>query len=38
MTQYLQNVQGYSALSAGLHILPWTGMPMIVAPIAGALS
>ena len=38
LTQYLQNVQGYSALSAGLHILPWTGMPMIVAPIAGALS
>ncbi len=38
LTQYLQNVQGYSALSAGLHILPWTGMPMIVAPIAGAMS
>ncbi len=38
LTQYLQNVQGYSALSAGLHILPWTGMPMIVAPIAGVLS
>jgi EmrB/QacA subfamily drug resistance transporter len=38
LTQYLQNVQGYSALDAGLHILPWTGMPMIVAPIAGALS
>ncbi len=38
LTQYLQNVQGYSALSAGLHILPWTGMPMIVAPIAGALT
>ena len=38
LTQYLQNVQGYSALSAGLHILPWTGMPMIVAPIAGVMS
>jgi EmrB/QacA subfamily drug resistance transporter len=38
LTQYLQNVQGYSPLQAGLHILPWTGMPMIVAPIAGALS
>jgi MFS family permease len=32
LTQYLQSVQGYSALQAGLHILPWTGMPMIVAP------
>jgi EmrB/QacA subfamily drug resistance transporter len=37
LTQYLQNVQGYSALDAGLHMLPWTGMPMLVAPIAGAL-
>jgi EmrB/QacA subfamily drug resistance transporter len=37
LTQYLQNVQGYSALDAGLHMLPWTGMPMIVAPLAGAL-
>ena len=37
LTQYMQNVQGYSALRAGLHILPWTGMPMIVAPVAGAL-
>ena len=38
LTQYLQNVQGYSALSAGVHMLAWTGVPMIVSPIAGVLS
>ena len=38
LTQYLQNVQGYSPLEAGLRMLPWTGMPMIVAPIAGRLT
>ena len=31
-------MQGYSPLGSGLRILPWTAMPMIVAPIAGALS
>jgi MFS family permease len=31
-------VQGYSPLQSGLRILPWTAMPMFVAPIAGALS
>jgi MFS family permease len=34
----LQTVQGYSPLSAGLRILPWTVMPIFVAPLAGALS
>ena len=38
LTQYLQNVQGNSPLEAGVRMLPWTGMLMIVAPIAGALS
>ena len=38
LSQYLQNVQGYSPLQAGVRTLPWTGMPMIVAPIAGALT
>ena len=38
LTQYLQNVQGNSPLDAGLRMLPWTGMPMIVAPIAGAVT
>jgi MYXO-CTERM domain-containing protein len=31
-------VQGYSPLGSGLRILPWTAMPIFVAPIAGALS
>ena len=31
-------MQGYSPLDAGLRILPWTAMPIFVAPIAGALS
>ena len=38
LSQFLQTAQGYSPLSAGLRVLPWTGMPLIVAPIAGALS
>jgi EmrB/QacA subfamily drug resistance transporter len=38
LTQFLQTVQGYSPLSAGLRVLPWTAMPLIVAPIAGGLS
>jgi EmrB/QacA subfamily drug resistance transporter len=38
LAQFFQTVQGYSALGSGLRILPWTAMPMIVAPIAGALS
>jgi EmrB/QacA subfamily drug resistance transporter len=38
LAQFFQTVQGYSPLSAGLRILPWTAMPMLVAPIAGALS
>jgi len=38
LSQYLQNVMGYSPLGAGLRTLPWTVMPLIVAPIAGPLS
>jgi EmrB/QacA subfamily drug resistance transporter len=38
LTQFLQTVQGYSPLDSGLRILPWTAMPIFVAPIAGALS
>ena len=38
LSQFLQTAQGYSPLQAGLRLLPWTGMPLIVAPIAGALS
>ena len=38
LAQFLQTVQGYSPLDAGLRILPWTAMPIFIAPIAGALS
>jgi nitrate/nitrite transporter NarK len=38
LAQYFQTVQGYSPLQSGLRFLPWSAMPMIVAPIAGALS
>jgi EmrB/QacA subfamily drug resistance transporter len=38
LTQFFQTAQGYSPLEAGLRVLPWTAMPMFVAPIAGALS
>jgi EmrB/QacA subfamily drug resistance transporter len=38
LSQFLQNVQGYTPLQAGLRVLPWTLAPMFVAPIAGALS
>jgi len=38
LAQFLQTVQGYSPLEAGLRTLPWTGMPLFIAPIAGALS
>jgi EmrB/QacA subfamily drug resistance transporter len=38
LTQFFQTAQGYSPLEAGVRVLPWTAMPMVVAPIAGALS
>ncbi|MCW3041594.1 MAG: family efflux transporter permease subunit, partial [Solirubrobacterales bacterium] len=38
LSQFFQNAQGYGPFKAGLLTLPWTGMPMIVAPIAGILS
>ncbi|HEY7431305.1 MAG TPA: DHA2 family efflux MFS transporter permease subunit [Streptosporangiaceae bacterium] len=38
LAQFLQVVQHYSPLEAGLRTLPWTAMPVFVAPIAGALS
>jgi EmrB/QacA subfamily drug resistance transporter len=38
LTQFFQTAQGYSPLESGLRVLPWTAMPMLVAPIAGALS
>jgi EmrB/QacA subfamily drug resistance transporter len=38
LTQFLQTVQGYSALGAGLRMLAWTGVTMLVAPAAGIMS
>ena len=38
LAQFFQTVQGYSPFQAGLRILPWTAMPIFVAPIAGAMS
>ena len=38
LAQFFQVVQGYSPLQAGLRTLPWTAMPIFVAPIAGMLS
>src|SRR3954452_19153731 len=38
LAQFFQVTQHMSPLEAGLRTLPWTGMPMLVAPIAGLLS
>ncbi|MCW5696800.1 MAG: DHA2 family efflux MFS transporter permease subunit [Bauldia sp.] len=38
LAQFFQFVQGYGPFQAGLMTLAWTGMPAIVAPIAGAVS
>jgi EmrB/QacA subfamily drug resistance transporter len=38
ITQYWQFAHGYSPLGAGLRILPWTVMPMLIAPAAGQLA
>jgi EmrB/QacA subfamily drug resistance transporter len=38
LAQFFQTVQHSSPLASGLRILPWTAMPIFVAPLAGALS
>jgi EmrB/QacA subfamily drug resistance transporter len=38
LAQFLQIVQHYSPLEAGIRTLPWTAMPMVVAPIAGLVT
>jgi len=35
LIQFLQVVQGYSPLGAGVATMPWTLAPMVVAPLAG---
>jgi MFS family permease len=38
LAQFLQTVQHFSPLGAGLRTLPWTAMPVLVAPLAAPLS
>ncbi|HWK25058.1 MAG TPA: MFS transporter [Solirubrobacter sp.] len=38
LAQFFQVTQELSPLQAGLRTLPWTAMPMFVAPLAGLLS
>ena len=38
LTQFLQTVQGLSPLAAGIRVLPWTAMVMLLAPIVGQLA
>lgn len=37
-SQFLQNVLGFSALDAGLGLLPWTSSLFVLAPLAGILA
>jgi EmrB/QacA subfamily drug resistance transporter len=38
VTQYFQIALGESPLQTGLRLLPWTATPLLVSPVAGALS
>jgi len=38
LIQFLQVVQGYSPLGAGVATMPWTLAPMVVAPLAGLIA
>ncbi|HJW21186.1 MAG TPA: DHA2 family efflux MFS transporter permease subunit [Candidatus Limnocylindrales bacterium] len=38
LSQFFQIVQGLDPFQAGLRVLPWTAMPIFVAPIAGLAS
>ncbi|MHB8531175.1 MAG: MFS transporter [Solirubrobacteraceae bacterium] len=38
LQQFFQTAQGLTPLQSGLRTLPWTLMPMFVAPLAGILS
>ncbi|MFJ5221802.1 MFS transporter [Streptomyces sp. NPDC088400] len=38
LTQFMQNIQGFSPLEAGVRMLPWTAMPVVVAPLTALLS
>ena len=38
LSQFFQVVQGLDPFEAGLRVLPWTAMPVFVAPLAGVAS
>ncbi|CAN5183076.1 MFS transporter [soil metagenome] len=38
LIQFLQVVQGYTPLGAGVATMPWTLAPMVVAPLAGLVA
>ncbi|MEU1318716.1 MFS transporter [Streptomyces tibetensis] len=38
LTQFMQNIQGFSPLEAGVRMLAWTAMPVLVAPLASFLT
>ncbi|MFD0563683.1 DHA2 family efflux MFS transporter permease subunit [Kitasatospora saccharophila] len=38
ISQYFQGVNGYTAEQAGLRMLPWTAMPLLIAPLAGVFT
>jgi len=38
LSQYFITVQGLTPLQAGIRILPWTAMPIFIAPVAGLFS
>jgi EmrB/QacA subfamily drug resistance transporter len=38
LAQTFQLIWGYSPLASGVRMLPWTAMPMVLAPLAGMLS
>src|SRR2546429_9000567 len=38
LAQFLQTVQHYTPLEAGVRTLPWTAMPVLAAPVAGVLT
>jgi EmrB/QacA subfamily drug resistance transporter len=38
LSLYLQNVQGYSPVQAGVRLFPFTAMILLIAPVSGRLS
>jgi EmrB/QacA subfamily drug resistance transporter len=38
IAQYFQFALGYSPLGTGVRLLPWLATPMLIAPVAGAVS